>query len=279
MMRYLLCVLIFAYVSPIYAEQVVLPIGTQVYLEPGELITSKRGESNPGEIVPAQVWRNVVVDGYVVIKAGAPAIARISDIKRRNIAGKKGQLKVAAISARGVDGQDILLDGGYNEEGKSRVALSVSLFLLVAWPLIFIPGKNATLGPGNIFDGEVQEDTWVDVSGAKPEIKSETPEVAGLTADVMYDAIDPEKKLKNLPIQMIQCGSEVSNPRVVTVNGGPVKGAIELQVMKSVRKSDCTTAEAQLTFKKLLKQFQPGINRFDIESNGQTAEIILQAEV
>jgi hypothetical protein len=29
-------------------------------------------------------------------------------------------------------------------------------------------------------------------------------------ADVMYDAIDPEKKLKNLPIEINQCGKQVT---------------------------------------------------------------------
>jgi hypothetical protein len=277
--RYILCLLLFAYVSPAASNQLTVPAGTQVYLEPGQLITSKRGENNVGEIIRASVWRNVVVNGHVVIKAGAPAVGRITDIKRRNIAGKKGQIKIAAVSARGVDGQDILLDGGYHEKGKSRVALSVTLFLLVAWPLIFIPGKNAEMGPGNIFDGEVQEDTLVDVTGSRPVLKLAADDGAEFQADVIYDAIDPEEKLTMLPLELKQCGATISDPKVVSVNGELIEESIDIEILELDQGEDCGTAKAQLKFKTLLKQFQLGINRFEVESNGETAEVIFQAEL
>lgn len=278
-LRYILCILFFSYVTPSYAKQLVVPGGTQVYIEPSELITSKRGENNVGEIIRASVWRNVVVDGHIVIKAGAPAVARITEIKRRNIAGKKGQLKVAAVSARGIDGSDVLLDGGYHEEGKSRVALSVTLFLLVAWPLIFIPGKNAVLGPGNIFDGEVQDDVTVDVTGSRPILKLDMGDEGEFFADVMYDAINPEEKLKLLPIEIKQCGKQINNPRVVTVNGELLEKPIEMEVETLVQEDNCNVATASLKFKTLIKKFQLGINRFEVESAGQTKEIIFQAEM
>lgn len=281
MFRYLLSILLFSAVSPIHAKQIVVPAGTQVYLEPSEIITSKRGENDAGEIIRASVWRNVVVDGHVVIKAGAPAVGRISEIKRRNIAGKKGQLKIQAISARGVHGEDVLLDGGYHEEGKSRVALSVTLFLLVAWPLIFIPGKNAEMGPGNVFDGEVQDDTLIDLGDAKPVIRLALDNDSEFTADVLYEAIDTEKKLKKLPLHLKQCGKEINAPRVVTVNGKLIDDPIDIQLIEVVHEEQtgCSTAEGELEFKKLTKQFQLGINRFDVESNSETAEIVFQAEM
>jgi hypothetical protein len=281
MFRYLLSILLFSAVSPTHAMQLTVPAGTQVYLEPSELVTSKRGENTVGQIIRAAVWRNVVVNGHVVIKAGAPAVGRISEIKRRNIAGKKGQLKIQAVSARGVHGEDILLDGGYHEEGKSRVALSVTLFLLVAWPLIFIPGKNAEMGPGNVFDGEVQDDTLIDIADAKPVLKLAFDDGNEFTADVLYEAIDPEEKLKQLPLELTQCGKEIYNPRVVTVNGKLIDDPIDIDLTKVVREDQmgCVTARGELKFKKLVKQFQLGINRFEVESNSETAEIVFQAEM
>lgn len=281
MFRYILSILLFAYASPMWAKDIVIPAGTQVYIEPDELVTSKRGENNVGEIIRASVWRNVVVNGYIVIKAGAPAVARVSEIKRRNIAGKKGQIKIQAISARGVHGEDILLDGGYHEKGKSRVALSVTLFLLVAWPLIFIPGKNAEMGPGNVFDGEVQDDTYVDVSNARPVLRFDADDGEEFTADVQYDAIDPEEKLKQLPLEIRQCGKEIVNPRVVSVNGELLDDPIEIEMTKVVREDEegCVVALAELKFKTLVKKFQLGINRFEVESNGETSEIVFQAEM
>ena len=281
MFRYLLCILLFSYVTPGNAKQIVIPAGTQVYLEPSEIVSSKRGENNVGDTIGASVWRNVVVDGHVVIEAGAPAVGRISDIKRRNIAGKKGQLKIQAVSARGVHGEDIVLDGGYHAIGKSRVRRSVTLSLLVAWPLIFIPGKNAAMGPGNIFDGEIKDDTVINVGDAKPVLELTFDEDGGFSVDVLYEAIDPEKKLKQLPLEITQCGAEIYNPRVITVNGDFIKKPIDIELTKVVREDErgCVTATGKLKFKKVLKQFQLGINRFEVESNGETAEIVFQSEI
>ncbi len=264
--------------TPSYAKQIIIPGGTQVYLELSELVTSKRGENNVGEIIRASVWRNVVVDGHIVIKAGAQAVGRITEIKRRNIAGKKGQLKIAAISARAINGDNILLDGGYHEKGKSRVALSVVLFLFV-WPFIFIPGKNAELGPGNVFDSEVQDDIAIDVTGSRPVLKLDMSDEGEFYADVMYDTIDLEKKLKFLPIEIKQCGKQITNPRVVTVNGELLKNPIDMEIESIVEEDDCSIAITKLKFKTLIKQFQLGINRFEVESGGQTTEIVFQAEM
>ena len=278
MFRYLWSLLLFCYAVPSSATEVILPAGTQVYLEPNEIISSKRGDNREGEIVLGTVWRDVVADGWVVIEAGAPAVGKITEIKRRNVAGKKGQIKIAAISARGVQGDDIPLEGGYHETGKSRVALSVSLFLLVAWPLIFIPGKNAQIGPGNIFDGEVAEDTAVDVSNSRMVTANAADNESGLSADVMYDTIDPDKKLKYIPIEIVQCGKEISSPRIVTLNGAPID-PLKLSLKSAKTTHNCTTATAEVEAKPLLKQFSVGINRFEVESNGQRAEIIFQGEV
>jgi hypothetical protein len=279
MFKYVLSLLFFSYSSLATANQIRVPSGTQIYLEPREIITSKRGENNVGEIVRAEVWRNVVVDGQVVIKSGSPATARVSEIKRRNIAGKKGQLKLQAVTARAVDGQEIRLDGGYHEEGKSRVALSVTLFLLVAWPLIFIPGKNAELGPGNVFDADIREDTWVDVGNQRPILKLESDDGASFVADVDYEGIDPEEKLKLLPLVLRQCGKAIESPRVISVNDNSID-PIDIKVLTLTSEGDdCQVASAELTFKKLIKEFQLGINRFIVESSGDRSEIIFQAEM
>lgn len=278
MLRYLLCLLVFSATTPAWAVEALLPAGTQVYLEPVDPVSSKRGESEVGDVVNTTVWRNVVADGYVVIEAGAPAVGKISEIKHRNVAGKKGQLRIAAISVRGVDGREILLDGGYHEAGKSRVALSVSLFLLVAWPLIFIPGKNAELGPGNIFDGEVQVDTPIDVSGAKRVPAPSPDDERRMRADVMYAVLEGEKKPKTLPIEIHQCAGEIPAPRIVTLNDLTIE-AVELEPVRSARREDCWTVETQTRLKPLMKQFSPGINRFEVESNGERAEVIFQVEI
>ena len=61
----------------------------------------------------------------------------------------------------------------------------------------------------------------------------------------------PNEKLKKLPVEIRQCGIAINNPKVITVNGELIDDPIELEVVKSVFREDCTTAETQLNFKKL----------------------------
>ena len=95
----------------------------------------------------------------------------------------------------------------------------------------------------------------------------------------MYDNIDPEKKLKLLPIEIKLCGKQISNPRVVTVNGELLKDPIDMEIESIVEEDDCSIAITKLKFMTLIKQFQLGINRFEVESGGQTTEIVFQAEM
>ena len=95
-----LCLLLTA--VPTHA--VTVPSGTLIYGELMQEVTSKKKDFAEGDIVQVRVWRDVVVDGQVVVKAGSPMLAEISDLKKANFAGIKGRLKIRAKSVRGTDG-------------------------------------------------------------------------------------------------------------------------------------------------------------------------------
>jgi hypothetical protein len=85
----------------------------------------------------------VVVDGQTVIAAGAPMLLRVSSQQKRRIAGRRGRVTVEALSVPAVDGTEIVLTGGYAQEGENRIVLAGLLAGLVAWPTVFIKGKEA----------------------------------------------------------------------------------------------------------------------------------------
>jgi hypothetical protein len=149
-------VMAFLLPTAVFAQTAIIPTGTPVYGELDQQVVSKKKKFNVGDIVRAHAWRNVVVNGRVVIKAGAPMVLRVKHLKTAKIAGIKGDLDLEAISVRAADGSDIMLDGGYDKSGKGRKVLSITLFALVAWPLIFIKGKAARLPAGTVFDSAVQ---------------------------------------------------------------------------------------------------------------------------
>ena len=120
---------------------VLVPIGTKIYCQLDQLVESKKKLYQVGDKVRVTVWRDVVIGGQVVIRRGTPVNTHISLLQKAKIAGRKGKLELSADEVRLGNGEEIPLVGGYGKQGKGRIALSVALFALVAWPLIFLTGK------------------------------------------------------------------------------------------------------------------------------------------
>ncbi len=259
---------------------VTIPAGTYVYGELDERVTSKKKETAVGDIVRARVWRDVVVDGRVLIRAGAPLVSRVSHVKPAKIAGRKGEVFLDAVSARAVDGTEVLLDGGYDKSGKGKKALAWSLFALVAWPLVFIKGKQAVLDPGTVFDASVQADWPVTVeSEAAPfRLQLADGERQELAVEVLYDEMDPDAKQKVLPLRLVACGLSPAAASVVTVNEQEIQ-PLALALGSRARVDECTEIEATLDLKSLAKHFRKGINRFTVDADGVSGEVILEIEL
>ena len=92
---------------PVMADSITLPAGAVIYGEIQERITSRKHDTFEGDMVEAIVWRDVTVDGQVVIKAGTPMAVRVSRVKRAKMAGIKGQLELRAFSTTALDNTHI----------------------------------------------------------------------------------------------------------------------------------------------------------------------------
>ncbi len=262
----------------LWAYEVRLPAGTAVYGELQEAVTSKKTDTAVGEVVRAQVWRDVLVDGRVAIHAGAPMITRVSMVKPAKIAGRRGEVHVEAVSVRAVDGSEILLDGGYDKSGKGKKALAWSLFALVAWPLVFIKGKQAVLEPGTVFDAAIQADTDVAVDeGAGFRIRVGSPQPP-LEVAVLYDDMDPEAKQQVLPLELRNCAGDVGPASIVAVNGKEIP-SIPLALGSPTTRDGCSVVRGSADLKALAKHFSKGINRFEVASGDALAEVILEIEL
>lgn len=259
------------------AQSVVIPAGTPVYAEMDQEVVSKKRKFNVGDVVRAHAWRDVTVDGRLAIRAGAPLVVRIARLKTAKAAGIKGDLELEAVSVRAVDGTDILLDGGYDKSGQGRKALSISLFAVVAWPLIFIKGKQAEMKAGTVFDCMVQSDAWVTVEqGAIPRIRLNNSRA--LNADILYERFDEDSKNPKLPIQLTLCGSPIGDAAIVSVNGREVK-PIPLTLGEKSVDDDCQTVVGEVLMQDIAKNFQRGINRFEVQAGDQRVEILLDVEL
>jgi len=277
--RLLALLLAFLVPSQLAAQELTVPEGLYIYGELEETVSSKKKGFAVGDTVRAHAWRNVDVDGRVIIKAGAPILVRVSTLKSAKFAGIKGKLTLEAISVEAVDGSEILLDGGYDRSGRGRKGMAIGLALL-AWPFVFIKGKQAVLESGTVFDATVQSEVVVSANDASLYPAASVAMRAGtrLEIEVLYDAIDPDEKLRMLPMSVRLCGEDLSLTHVVTVNEEEIEpigvelGAAELQ-------GDCTLAGAEVDLRELSKHFGKGINRFEIEMVGLRTEVILDVEM
>jgi hypothetical protein len=270
--------LTFLFTSPLaFAERVTIPSGTRVFGELEQEVTSDVKAFKEGDLISGRVWRNVVVDGQTVLAAGSPMVLQVSGIKKRKAFGRAGSVEVRAVSVTAVDGTEIFLDGGYDKQGANRVALSATLFALVAWPTAFIKGKEAVLPPGTVFDASIPANTVVNVTDvSRPTIKLTS--VSALSVEILYD--DMTEGAKDLPLQARLCtaGSSTEPLQVTAVNDGPID-PLEIEVLGASEEDGCRVVEGSVGLKELAKHFSKGINRFTVSAGEETTEVILDVEM
>lgn len=243
-----------------------LPEGTRVYIRLDQAVSGKRGKAQPGDIVRCSVWRDVELQSIVLVKAGTHGTCKVESVKHANIAGIKGKIVIGALDSKTVDGQQLQLTGGYNKEGKSRMAMTISLGVIVFVPLIFITGSPAELPEGTVFDAYSGPDIPVVTQGeasALPAINL-SGLVAPLTANVVLDDfLKPNAKPENFKIHITKQGGLPALFVIDSVNGKSVE-AMPLQVVESKIADGNTEAMATINIKTLAKHFQKGINRFEV---------------
>ena len=260
-----------------------LPQGTRVYVVLGERVSSKRGESEVGQPLRCQVWRDVVVDGAVVVKAGSPVMASIATIRRSNIVGTGGNISIAAFETTAVDGQTVQLNGGYMKQGESRIGTSIILGA-IAWPLIFIPGHAAECPEGMVFDASTGLNMNVKLpsSSIAPTIDL-SGALSSFSAEVLLNNLQGEKKPEVFQIRVKGDGSPPQQLVIDSVNGRALTEPLPLEIKNMEPTSEAYTILAEIPIKALAKHFQKGINRFEVSygegDNRIATEVVLNIQM
>lgn len=262
------------------AETVKVPFGTRVFLQLDQRVTSKKTHNRPGSFVQAHVYRDVVVNKKTIVKAGTPAMVQIGMIKGAKVAGIKGYVELKALQVTAVDGGDLMLTGGYDQSGKSLMALSIALAAIVFVPLIFLKGKQAKLEPGMVFDAMVSQPTEIEVGGsptATAQIESPKP----LTVTVLYEELEgtPDKDIKTLPMLLAIDEANLTSAQVIEVNGTPID-PIPITVIEGILDDKGNQSyRGEVILKALGKHFTRGFNRFTVKVGDATDEVTLDIEL
>jgi hypothetical protein len=266
----------------LYAGSVRLPSGTRVYVETKEELIAKGDRVQQGQSVRAQVWRDVVLGGNLLIAAGTPVIAKVDHVKRRKIAGVKGSMSIGAYETESIDGQTIQLSGGYNKEGKSRMALSITLGVLFILPIL-IPGKAAELPAGTVFDAYV-DNSWDVAVGGSSEVRTVNLSYldTDISAELLYEKLDAEEKPKYFEFEIIVPEGAPSKFEIDRINSEPIK-PISLKNVSETVEDEELVVNAQVKIKTLMKKFAKGINTIEISSADSAdrvaAKLIINIEI
>jgi hypothetical protein len=250
--------------AAVQSPVVYLPTDTRVFIETRQELVGKGEQVSVGQDVRATVWRDVIVDQRVLIARGTPVIARVDSLKKRNVAGVKGTMTVSALQTETVDGQPVQLSGGYHKEGHSRIALSVTLAVVVFLPLIFIPGKAAELPAGTVFDAYVNRGFEIDVAGQSPaEEVALTPPANDFAAELLYDRLEATEKPKYFEFEITVAGEGDGKFMIDRINSEVVK-PMKLDIVSTVQNDGETALTARIKIKKLTKQMDRGYNTIEI---------------
>lgn len=246
-----------------HAASVELPGARSLYVETKQDLIGKGDQVQEGQSVKAVVWRDVVVNGQVLIAAGTPVVAKVDQLKKRQIAGVKGTMTIGAYETVAVDGQLVQLSGGYHKDGKSRMALAITLGVLFILP-IFIPGKAAELPSGTIFDATIANSLSVDIGESQAPRKVDLTFVdADLSAELLYTKLEEQEKPKYFEFQ-IRVPKGISTDFVIDrINSEPIDPLKLKNVSESIE-DDEVVVNSQIKIKKLLKKFAKGINTIEI---------------
>jgi hypothetical protein len=145
-------------------EKVVLREGTPVNLKFAQSLSSKTaGEDDPVNFVVAE---DLVVDGFVVAKAGTFATGSVSHSKRAGMLGKAGELNIRLSHLKCGD-RRIKLRGSQGKEGQGKEGTAVALTVLFGPIGLIKHGKNVEIKEGAPLVAYVDEDYALPRTGTR----------------------------------------------------------------------------------------------------------------
>lgn len=135
----------------------VLRVGTEVPLKLSEELTTKGKLLKVGYRFHLEVAENVLVDGRVVIPAGAPAMGEVTEVRNKGMWGKSGHITARVLYAM-VHGRQIRLTGNFDEKGTTGTAGVVGAVAFLPVAGFFTTGTSAKIAIGTPVKAFVDED-------------------------------------------------------------------------------------------------------------------------
>ena len=124
-----------------------LHAGTPVALRMKEQLTTKDKAARVGQRFQLEVADPILVDGQVVIPAGASATGEITEVRNKGMWGKSGRIAARLLYVR-VGDRQIRLTGTFDDKGTTGTAGVVGAVAFVPVAGFFVTGTSATIPVG-----------------------------------------------------------------------------------------------------------------------------------
>jgi hypothetical protein len=135
----------------------VLRAGTDVPLTMAESITTNGKKLRVGQRVRLTVASDVRFGSSVVIPAGSPAEAEVTDVRNKGMWGKSGRIEARVLNVR-VGDRLIRLTGTFDDKGVTGTAGVVAAVALVPIAGFFVTGTSANIPAGSGVKAFLDED-------------------------------------------------------------------------------------------------------------------------
>lgn len=145
-----------AAIAPV-APTAMLRMGTEVELRTAEYLTTEHKDLRVGQRVRLEVASNVMANSRVVIPAGAPAMAEITDVRNKGGWGKSGHFNARVLYVR-VGDRDVRLTGSFDDHGTTGTAGVVAAIALVPIAGFLTTGTSAKMPIGTSVKAFLDED-------------------------------------------------------------------------------------------------------------------------
>ena len=139
----------------------VLRAGIEVPLRVEEGLDSNDKGIREGQQFHLSVANNVMLGNLVVIPAGSPATAEITDLRRKGMWGKSGHIVARVLSVR-VGDRLIRLSGTFDEHGTTGTAGVVAAIAFVPIAGFFMTGTSAKIPAGAGVRAFLDEDLTIE---------------------------------------------------------------------------------------------------------------------
>lgn len=141
----------------------VLRTGTPINFKMAETITTKGKKLEAGYLAHLEVMDPVLVNGIVVIPAGSPAVAEVTDVRNKGMWGKSGRINARMLYVT-VGDRKIRLRGVFDDKGVTGTAGVVAAVAFLPVAGFFTTGTSATLPLGAAVHGFIDEDVNLTVA-------------------------------------------------------------------------------------------------------------------